>query len=307
MQLNDKNFENHFSVDDNCLLSELRGLGKFRFIPNPGNLGDCLIANATYQFFDKYGLMNSMTKDAMCQNIVYGGGGIWVSDWYSEAYLPVIDILKKAKKVVILPSSIRNCPLLINILDSRFTIFCREEQTFRYLSSAKTGAKIYLDSDMALRMDKRAIDMIFMSGYTYVKIVELAIKKLKGLGGVAFFLRDDIERKQKKFRSDFDLSTFFFPDMTENECRFVTLFMLSVIDKFDVIVTDRLHVGIAGLLMGKEVYFLDNSYGKISSVYKNSLCHLENAHLMLDGSEDEIKMLKKSSTNNLNRLLNSMI
>lgn len=73
MQLNDKNFENHFSVDDNCLLSELRGLGKFRFIPNPGNLGDCLIANATYQFFDKYGLMNSMTKDAMCQNIVYGG------------------------------------------------------------------------------------------------------------------------------------------------------------------------------------------------------------------------------------------
>ena len=39
------------------------------------------------------------------------------------------------------------------------------------------------------------------------------------------------------------------------------------IAKFDKIVTTRLHAGILGMLLGKEVVFIDNSYGKIRSLY----------------------------------------
>jgi exopolysaccharide biosynthesis predicted pyruvyltransferase EpsI len=39
----------------------------------------------------------------------------------------------------------------------------------------------------------------------------------------------------------------------------------------DAVVTNRLHIGIAGVLLGKRVQLYDNSYGKIRDVYQSSL------------------------------------
>jgi exopolysaccharide biosynthesis predicted pyruvyltransferase EpsI len=61
---------------------------------------------------------------------------------------------------------------------------------------------------------------------------------------------------------------------------FVARDLLHTIRRADVIVTNRLHIGIAGALLGKRVKLYDNSYGKIRDVYQSSLngCALVSFH-----------------------------
>ncbi len=46
---------------------------------------------------------------------------------------------------------------------------------------------------------------------------------------------------------------------------------LDLVSNYDAIVTDRMHMGIMGLLVGRDVEFMDNSYGKLSSYYSTWL------------------------------------
>ena len=308
IELCDKNFVNKFEVDDQRLLSVLKSLGSFRYIPNPGNLGDCLIGAATFQFFKRHHLLSSITNENNCENIVYGGGGAWVGALYPEACLPALSLFEKAKKIVILPSSVFDCSMLTDVLDSRFIVFCRERKTYQYLKWLNTEAKIYIDSDMALRMDESIFDVTFLSNDFYLKRALAVRDKIKDIGNIACFFREDVE-KCNNVQTDYDLSAAFSPNMNVDECKFATALMLSVVDQFDVIATDRLHVGIAAILMGKEVYLFDNSYGKISSVYEHSFSKMSNVHLRRDADLLKIKQLKrneKESTNNLLRLINAL-
>lgn len=52
---------------------------------------------------------------------------------------------------------------------------------------------------------------------------------------------------------------------------FCAIVMLCAVDSVNAVVTDRLHVGIASILMGKQTYLMDNSYKKVSNVYNNTL------------------------------------
>jgi exopolysaccharide biosynthesis predicted pyruvyltransferase EpsI len=47
--------------------------------------------------------------------------------------------------------------------------------------------------------------------------------------------------------------------------------MMKLIGAFDLINTNRLHVGIMAALMGKEVNLYDNNYGKNRDVFQYSL------------------------------------
>lgn len=305
IDLSDQNFIKHFPIDDKNILSVLRSLGTFQYIENPGNLGDCLIETATYQFFERYGLMASITSDKACENIVYGGGGPWVKNLYPEACLPAISLFEKAKKIVILPSSVFNCSMLTDVLDTRFVVFCRERKTYDYLKKNNSGAVLYLDYDMALRMDKSVFSFTFLSDDFYVKRVRSIWENIKGIGSVAYFFREDVE-KHYDMKTDFDLSAAFAPNMSLDESRFATALMLSVVDMFDVIVTDRLHVGIAAILLNKEVYLFDNIYGKISAVYEHSFLTLKNVHLCRDKKNLKVNLKTHNKTDNFLRLMNAL-
>ena len=67
--------------------------------------------------------------------------------------------------------------------------------------------------------------------------------------------------------------------MLKDEVDFASKLLLTTVDKYRTIVTDRLHVSIAAALMNKEVYMLDNSYGKLSAVYQHSLKNCPRVHL----------------------------
>ncbi len=260
---------------------------------------------ATYQFFERYGLMSSITDDNSCDHIVYAGGAPWVESLYPEVCQTALSLFENAKKIVLLPSSIFNCPMLTDSLDSRYVIFCRERKTYEYIKRLDTGAEVYLDFDMALRMDRSIFDFTFFSDDFYLEKVLRVKEKIDHIGKVACFFREDAERRYH-IGTDFDLSGAFSPNMTIDGCKFATALMLSVVDQFDVIVTDRLHVGIAAILMNKEVYLFDNSYGKLSSVYEHSFSGMRNVHLCCEQHLTQIKAEKEPSTSNFVSLLNAL-
>lgn len=303
------------TFDDSNILKELQNSGKFTYIPNSGNLGDMLIAAATLQFFDIHNLSYVMYHEATSfDTIVYGGGGPWISS-YENSYTRIFPIFAKAKKIIILPSSFYKCDKLIDILDERFVLFCREKQSYSYLQAPKTKAKIILDHDMALRIRKDILKPGTLDiSYADIHLVQMISRYYSGQRDVGYFLRDDCEKKPnliaRNFKSDMDLSAFGGGNYcsSRDHIFFSAMLMLSVVDSVKTVITDRLHVGIASVLMGKNVYLLDNSYKKISNVYENSLKNLDNVFMCSDFLTDiAIEGTSSSNFQRINASVSSLI
>ena len=167
-------------------------------------------------------------------------------------------LFKNAKKVIILPSSFYKCDRLIDILDERFILFCREKNSFNYLKKQNTRSKIILDHDMAFRMSPNILKEIQ--------------NKLNNINKAPKFLRQDDE---SIYHSGTDLDLSRCMGLSENASEKHILswgkLMLCIVDTFDTIITDRLHICVASLLMGKNIFLLDNSYKKISGIYQQTL------------------------------------
>ena len=50
--------------------------------------------------------------------------------------------------------------------------------------------------------------------------------------------------------------------------RILSKLFMQAIDSVEVVVTDRLHVGLVAALLGKRVFLFDNSYGKVSGIFE---------------------------------------
>lgn len=265
-------------LDDLQLINELKKIGKFTYIPNPGNAGDMLIAAATMGFFEKHKLPYKMyDTNTNIDTVVYGGGGIWTAD-YKKDWIKHLAVLTQAKKIVILPSSFNNCPELIDAMDERFVVFCREKRSYEYIKGANTRATVLLDHDMAFRMTTQQIRKPYK---TSAKMLDALNKVDWGqIPKNAMFMRADGE-SAGKYKTDLDVSElagWYSLRAKPGWIDFCAQLMLSVVNQADAVVTDRLHVAIAGLLTGKTVYMLDNTYGKLSAVYEHSMKQFENVH-----------------------------
>lgn len=281
LNLSDKNFH-PFDIDNNILLQKLEDLKEFTYIPNPGNMGDMLIAASTLLFFDKNKLPYTMFHSAKkIETIVYGGGGIWTKN-YEKDWIKFIPYFKKAKRILILPSSFYECDKFINELDERFVIFCREKQSYDYLTAANTKAEIILDHDMAFRLDSSIFQYKDFNINIYKKrLIYKLSSAMKTISSIGYFLREDCEKIQN-YSSDLDLSSLNTgcETSTKEHIFFSAIIMLCAVDAMNVVVTDRLHVGIASVLMGKQTLLLDNSYKKVSNVYMNTLSNNKFARLI---------------------------
>ncbi|MBR5130207.1 MAG: glycosyltransferase [Alphaproteobacteria bacterium] len=268
-------------LEDDLILQELLPMQNFSYMPNSGNIGDMLIATATMDWFDKNNLKwHRTTEDEFPENFVYGGGGAWLKEWIG--YLNhVMDKMKRAKKVVILPSSFNEVPELISILDERFVVFCREKKSYDYLMSQNTKAKIILNHDMAFRLSGKFKKNLTPPTKNLKKMSKVLDEKVATLPQNVRFFRKDSEAVGNK-QTDLDLSDtlgWFSPYEDKKNIDFASNTMLKVISKFEKVETDRLHVGIASALLGKEVYLHDNSYGKVSGVFNQTLHVIPNVQL----------------------------
>lgn len=105
------------------------------------------------------------------------------------------------------------------------------------------------------------------------------IIKLKKRNSEIFIIRNDSE-SNCCINGDFDLSSMYISESPcPEEAKFGTKIMLFVISFYDKIITDRLHVAIAAALLDKEVYIVDNSYGKLSAVYSRTLKYFNNVKI----------------------------
>lgn len=272
-----------FDLDDSALLRELRALGPFSYQPDGGNMGDALLGTATMRWMDAHHLpWTRLMKGERPERLVYGGGGIWTPDYVRDTRY-ITRVMQSARRVVILPSSFRDVPEFVSMLDERFVIFCRERASYEYLCAQGTRARILLDHDMALRMPVCKRPSWWMRFKNRRTIREL-FARFAALSDAPRLYRRDAEATASRWESELDISNavrWFRPRDPRARYELGAWLLCALLSTRRRICTDRLHVGIAALLMGVRVSYRENSYGKIRSVCEQSLCH----HPLVDGSE----------------------
>ncbi len=258
------------------------------YIPNYGNLGDSLIATGTKMAFDSLGVnfqpLESINKLSNAV-LVYAGGGNLVP-YYKNCSNFLSAVINKPNSVVILPHTISGHSELIKNLDERHHLFCREEQSYQYVSSFQS-AKTYYDHDLALRINPE----ILFSNYSrdiknapeeLIKEVEIILRKSihysRSNGRIGYFFRGDKESKINKLDNSFDISNLLISNWKLNE--FTTLIssaFLMAISMFDKIYTDRLHVAIGASILKIPTTLYPNSYYKNRAVFESSLKKLNSS------------------------------
>ena len=315
---------NYLNIRTNTYTIEetLINFGPFSFMPNPGNIGDALIATSEFSLFNRLKLNYTLFNGEVPKqefNFVYGGGGAFIEGvWKCEKDIIKILTSPYLKKGIISSQSVRGCSNMIKLCGKRFTIICRETKTYELIIKQNPEARVLLAHDMSLYTrrewyDKKApyIENDGILNYEQKLTYDRYLKAFKTLTNVIktktyksgkqtlmFFLRNDKE-KIKRSKTDikidtFDLSKVINPNF-ENpvEIKIFTDLFISVLESSDIVVTDRLHVGIGTFKAGKEALLLDNSYGKISGVLDLSLNVFNNIKLLNNLDEINISRLIK--------------
>lgn len=313
---------------DGKILQCLKELDEFYFLPNSGNAGDAVIGMSSYQLFEhekmKYHVIDkSQPMENLFEedfNLVYGGGGVFVEQ-HQEGYKEFLKLFAspKIKKGIILPHTIYGAEDLLELLDQRWVVFCREEMSYNWCVAHNSKAKFYLADDMALSLDlsflrrsnssKTNLNNFFFSSndwnidvnkkiFNHYKFFENRLVNIinSAISDIGVFLRIDTEKKfdlGENLISLCDLSLYsgggYFSD--KSYTALISRLFIKTIDCFNTIVTDRLHIAICAALLGKHVYCLDNIYGKNSAVYNYSLKNLSNVKFY-SNSDELLKDLK---------------
>jgi exopolysaccharide biosynthesis predicted pyruvyltransferase EpsI len=260
------------------VLRELRNTS-ILFLPNTGNAGDSLINVGTAQCLDRLGIRyTSITSGSSVEGqvVLLGGGGNFVPA-YKTIRTALQKFMKSAKRIVLLPHTIRGNEDLLEQLDSRVTIICRDVQSYRHVLNVCPQATALLSHDMAFHVDVERFLFSNESMEAYQQLLrqvlmekKIDLQRLQTLPRV-FYSRGDGEKAAPIGGRDLDLSAAFALGTTSGLAERSAWCFLEMIRTSPPIVTDRLHVGIGAALLGKVCALHDNSYGKNSEVWLHSV------------------------------------
>lgn len=301
------------TMSENGMAGLLGQLGAFRYWPNFGNLGDLLIAEGTRQFFARYGLAYEECgalgagEPGTWYALVCAGGARLTANWRSEEAVAALTD-PRVGALVVLPHSINGVDGLLAQLGENAHLFCREEFSYAYCAGSGTRAHVYLADDMAIGLDMGKLECAPLDlpddGLTPEELrtrnllagglaermkwkVRTASAPLPGgRGRVAFLLRNDSEKGtpyQSLFTYDISVEWHTSGRRMRYNGNMLRVFAEAVRGA-DVVVTDRLHVAIMCWKAGVEVYMIDNSYHKLSGVYRKSLAAEPLVHLIGDAT-----------------------
>lgn len=327
----------------------LEGLGHVIYVPNPGNLGDELIAASTIMLFERLGVSYEIYREGkdygQGYTLVYGGGGIMVPECGARAWLLGLLTAPGLARCVVLPHSLRHCDDLLKVMDERFTVFCREKESLAYALAGNRRARFELADDMAFYtapclleeraslLDRmpfpgwwaRALERCGCSKGRSMQLCRFYRKTLarldRHLGSrlllaengqrVALFLRRDREahaslRLHLEGLPTLDLSRYGGGDCRWHEFNLLgAAQMAHAIEVVDIVVTDRLHVSIMAAMQGKHCIMIDNTYGKLSGVWEQSMQDMPQITLCRTEAElrhqlnrlGKLRLLNKSASN----------
>ena len=239
----------------------------FVYVRNFGNYGDSLIREGSHHLFKKNNLdyislddseeevfkqIDNFKGDSKYKLFVFGGGGAWIEIYFKRMIRFIEKGLEIFDRVIVLPSTYQENELLKEFLSKidrgRITFFRRDD----FISKEAISNSI-LTPDMALCLEN----------------IEIENEEEKGREGN--FFRVDIEAagKVEVPENNFNLSG------QGNDMDKVEYFF-NYLNSYSILNTDRLHVCIAGYLLGKEVNFHNNSYDKNKSFYLTHFKDKEN-------------------------------
>lgn len=274
---------------DYILKSWLPAEGGALYFPNPGNAGDALIATATWQCFDRVGISPRVTRPENFPRhgtIILGGGGNLVPPYrfIADALQACLD--KQIRRCLLLPHTIRGNEALLNRLDERFTLLCRDQISLEHVRRHAPRARSQLVDDMALGLDIQALRQRTQSFPHHLSLlvdrpwIKRRKKWKRALSrqqpdstGRLEILRSDVEARTEHPESrDKDLMDFYLTRCERRAgCDQVSMDLINLLGSVKSVRTDRLHVALPATLLGLEVEILDNNYGKLSIVWKTSL------------------------------------
>ncbi len=289
-------------------LTEQLGHARFLYCLNFGNAGDALISQASLQLFRRLKLnfetISTLSNtDLQDKIVVYAGGGN-LTPQYATARNFILRHQRKLQRLILLPQTISHNEDLLGSLCDNTTVIAREEATYRHVREHARKAQVHLAEEMALHLDvqealtkqpdleRAAIRHHFRRMLTpgasrfHNKCLRFLLifgsqkliwyQALKGLGGMGSVLnafRTDCEGTSAVLpRDNLDVSRVmaFGCDSEANVYLSANRF-LRYLNRFAEIHTNRLHVAIAGGLLGKTVLLHTNSFHKCRSVYEFSL------------------------------------
>ncbi len=262
-------------VDIRKFLAEYQGK-KIKYVPNQGNAGDSFIALATLQVFDELELDYEICKPTEVfedQIILYGGGGSLIRKYHRCKNF----LLNNHEKnnIVVLPHSFNDIDPLLDVLSEKVILIARENISYDYIKSkSKYPDNCLLSGDMAF----------------YIKNID-RYKNISCIGECNIFRFNDelsnsdrlveVPEDNKDISVDFHRPMFMYSNnlhlsddintQVKKNLSVATDNIFSYLSKFQVVNTNRLHVGIAAALLGKTVNLYRGSYHKIAGVYEFSI------------------------------------
>jgi hypothetical protein len=281
---------------------------EFDYLPNPGNAGDALMAKATFDLFehlnlqyrsienDRFGDPDNLSR----RTLVLSGGGNFSEGGYNSYATLLARVHHHARRVIVLPHTISGNANLLAQFGSNVVLFCRERVSYEHVRRHAVRANVLLAHDMAFLLDvKSALSFkpCYVSGPIsrafYGAIGSSQFRSYPGFAdywhgfrsrmpilskelprrGVGDFFRTDIEKTDINLpEGNVDASLAFnFGVTSPIKSGFTVFHLFHFLDKFDAINTNRLHLAIAGALLGKKVHLSSNSYYKCRAVFEHSL------------------------------------
>jgi Polysaccharide pyruvyl transferase len=231
------------------------------FLQNSGNYGDCLIRYGTIRFFQDIGLpyreydMGNRTDKAAAfahglvdrltrrHLYVYSGSGAW-ADVCSVGFRNVHRQIKANRNIFILPTTFQRYGLPDDI-----PVFVRDRfESWKVVPHAK------FCHDMAFYLALVAPERLLPDRISPERTLGLAFRtdneaRSHGLAGLS---------------TNLDISS----TGTHSDDPHI---FLRMIDRFAELATDRLHVAIGALLLGKRVFLTEGIYFKMRAIYNSSM------------------------------------
>jgi exopolysaccharide biosynthesis predicted pyruvyltransferase EpsI len=274
-------------VDVADLLKSIAAGREIDWVLNPGNAGDSLIVAGTVQLLTSHDIpyrciFDYDHYDGTDRIVCYSGGGCLVP-YYTFAREFLARHHERAAHVVMLPHTIVGNEDLLGGFGRNVTLICREAFSYRHCRAAARAADVHVADDLAFRLDAR----VFLSrpsgplGHrdeaVEVKMREryrdFFLSRAVGRSALAVW-RGDVERSKRRMEpAQHDIANTFGIESIYGPAAMLTSaeYFLRTVDQFQEIRTDRLHVAVAGALLGKRVEIYPNGYFKNRAMYDFSL------------------------------------
>ena len=250
-------------LDLKIFLEKYRGttVDFFRF---NGNYGDSIIWHGTMNLLLELKIANfnvDITSPKNNDVLLIDGGGNFV-DYYDDVRKFAIEKNNQYKEIIFLPHTIYGNKQIgiLSELKGNTTIFCRERETAKFVDMFAKNCNSFLWHDCAF--------------YNSFELYP------HGSGTLNAFRTDCESILKIKPESNCDISYDGYATKPLDD-------FLGMIKKYEEVNTDRLHVAITAVLLGKRVNLYPNSYFKNRAVYDYSLKKFPNIRFINQNSFQE--------------------